>query len=146
MTHGLVPYTPDFHSVSNKQLDLFKTFSTFVYDIDFKITKIYRKVDMKQAKKLLNVVDHCRSNLNINQLDVLYFADKPNIKFYALRSRLMLPENELLRKYHDIRCKGPVVVTLMRDDKEEICEKHELLPHTESLPFSELESVFSITI
>jgi hypothetical protein len=101
---------------------------------------------MKQAEKLLNVVDYCRSDFNINQLDVLYFADKPNIKFYALRSRVMLPENELLRKYHDIRCKGPVVVTLMRDDKEEICEKHELLPHTESLPFSESVSIFSITI
>lgn len=49
-------------------------------------------------------------------VEPLYFAHG-DLKVYALRNRVTLPINSMLYKYHGIKCKGPVVVSLYRARK-----------------------------
>lgn len=92
----------------------FAGYRTVVYDINsYRI--FCHKVDVNQAAAMLGVQLIRVEDSNL--VEMLYLATHPHLKLYALRNRVMLPENSLLRKHHDIRCKGPVVVSLLKANK-----------------------------
>ena len=93
---------------------------TIVYTLDS-----CRSVDVK-FNDVTNDVAAClldakvdRRISTVNPVEMLYVSTNPDLKIYALRNRVMLPENTFLSKYYDIRCRGPVVVTLFTAQKED---------------------------
>lgn len=93
---------------------IFKYCETVVYDLQGYHMTTYpsNAVDANIASALLGV-STTRYNTR-SPVEMLYSHINPDIKMYALRERLKLPDNKMLAKLHNIRCKGPVVVSILQ--------------------------------
>ena len=95
--------------------DIFAGCNTLVHFLDgTKYALNCKIIDENVAANLLDAkMDSLALGLDfasISPVELRYLHSHPDLKMYALRSRVMLPKNESLETHHNIAEKGPVVV------------------------------------
>lgn len=87
-----------------------ESFSRFPYT--------HTEVTQKVASSLLNVKTdaYCTEP----PVQTLTYDINKDLKVWALRNRILLPINEMLLQHHNIKCRGPVVVSRCNTKMERV--------------------------